>query len=94
MARTAPVCPYPHAERVRSKVLALQISSRDRSRMIGGLRLKPRVVHGVDIHCPSCHFESWVEMVDGWRIEGWDGPTQCSCGETTERERLRGDSHR
>jgi hypothetical protein len=86
MSHNEPFCPYPHKGHVRTKVLALQISDRQPYLRIGGVRLSPRVVHGVDVHCPTCHCESWVEMVAGWDLTSWDGPKRCSCGEMARNQ--------
>jgi hypothetical protein len=84
MPHKAPFCPCRHPKSVQVKVLALKISDRLYERKMGGLRvLPPRVVHGVDVHCPHCHHEGWVTVVPGWRLDSWDGPKVCSCGEMT-----------
>jgi hypothetical protein len=84
VAHKHPYCPseWDHPRDERPKVLALGISDRPRARRIGGYQMSARMVHGVDVHCPYCHCEGWVEIVDGWRLDQWDGPKRCSCGET------------
>lgn len=82
MTHDNPFCPFGHPRKAQPKVLALQISDRVEHRQIGGLKLTPRPIHGVDIHCTSCHREGWVSVVADWQIDSWDGPKTCSCGET------------
>jgi hypothetical protein len=81
MPHTTPYCPYDHPTGVHPKVLVLRVNDHVVERQIGGWRMSPRKVHGVDVHCPQCHFEAWIEMVSAFRVEYWDGPRRCSCGE-------------
>jgi hypothetical protein len=88
MPANEPSCPYPH-KGLRSKVMVLRVSGHVQNRRIGGFQLSPRVVNGVDIHCPSCHFESWAKVTPAWQLDSWDGPTECSCGEIVRDDAAR-----
>ncbi len=80
MARNVPICPYGHLTRREPPVVVLTVSNRGQERRIGGYRMKPQTRAGVDVHCTECHLEGWISVGPDWNPDTWNGPTQCSCG--------------
>jgi hypothetical protein len=85
MAPKVPICPYGHLTRVEPAVVVLAVGNVEQARRIGGYRMKPRMRSGVDVHCTECHLEGWISVGPDWNLSSWTGPTQCSCGVSSDR---------